>query len=158
MTDDSYPPAGDWLSVDPGAVHVGLTWWRGAEPTRSQEMAPAQFVDYLVEAMTLRQIDFVVYEVFMLYPGAEVNRNQMGSTFEVCELIGVMRHLCRRAGVPFIGYQASHHKALYRLAEFKPPVKPLRSWKSYGHGSHCKDSECLGLYHLRRLALKGRGY
>lgn len=150
-------PSGFWVSVDPGDRHVGVTAWRGTEPQWSKEFTPDGWVDWLVAAVAAKDLELIVYEVFLLYPGAEVNRNQMGSTFGTCELIGVMRHLCRRAGLPFVGYQASHHKAQYKNSQFKPPLKPHRSWKSYGHGSHCKDSENIGLYHLNQTHNKTFG-
>lgn len=141
-------PSGLWISVDPGEVHVGVTYWKDTEPVWAKEFAPDEFVDWLIAAIAEGRVEMIVYEIFLLYPGAEINRNQMGSTFATCELIGVMRHLCRRAGLPFVGYQASHHKAQYKNSQFKPPLKPHRAWKSYGHGSHTKDAENLGIYHL----------
>lgn len=150
--------ADEWVSVDPGDVHVGVTRWKGVEAVWCREMRPDEFVDWLIGACGASELELIVFEVFMLYPGAELGRNQMGSTFGTCELIGVMKHLARRSGIPIVGYQASTHKALYKMKEYRPPQKPLRAWRSYGAGSHCKDSECLGLYHLRRIALKGKGY
>jgi len=149
-------PEGFWLSIDPGEVHVGVTFWQVVEPVRCQEFTPETFGDWLETHIS--ELELIAYEIFMLYPGAEVGRNQMGSTFGTCEVIGVIKHLARRHDVPLFGFQASAHKALYKQAEYKPPVKPLRAWKSYGLGSHCKDSECVGEYHLRRIRLKGKGY
>lgn len=149
-------PGGRWLTVDPGEVHVGTVLWDGTEPVRAQEMHPDQFVDWFVSACGRRELELVVYEIFMLY--GHKKDVQLGSTFGTAELIGVIKHVARRAGIPAVGYQASAHKQLYRLKEFKPPVKPLRAWRSYGHGSHTKDAECLGLYHIRTKQLKGRGY
>ncbi len=149
-------PDGRWLTVDPGEVHVGTVLWQGHEPVRAQEMHPDQFVDYLVTVCASGELELIVYEIFMLY--GHKKDMQLGSTFGTAELIGVIKHVARRAGVATVGYQASAHKQLYKLKEYRPPVKPLRDWKSYGHGSHTKDAECLGLYHIRTKALKGRGY
>lgn len=139
-------PEGYWVSVDPGDVHVGVCYWFGSEPKWAREFRPDEFVDWLVEQIYEDKVELVVYEIFMLYGHKAFQ--QTGSTFGTAELIGVMRHLCRRAGVPFVGYQASAHKGLYKWEKFKPPQKPLRDWVSYGHGSHTKDAECCGFFHL----------
>lgn len=149
-------PEGPWLSVDPGDVHVGVCYWIGREPQWAEEFDQDTFVDWLVPRVARKEIELVIYEVFMLYHDKAVQ--QTGSKFLTPELIGVMRHLCRRAGVPFHGYQASTHKQIYKNPIFRPPQKPLKAWVSYGHGSHCKDAECAGVWYLREHELRDKGF
>lgn len=149
-------PTGAWVSIDPGDVHVGVCFWLGREPQWAREFDQETFVDWLIPRVASGEIELVVYEVFMLYHSKATQ--QTGSKFFTSELIGVMRHLCRRAKVPFHGYQASVHKALYKLADYRPPKMPLKAWVSYGNGSHCKDAECVGRWHLWVNDMKGYGF
>lgn len=152
--DDLLP--GEWWSIDPGDVNVGLTVWSGARCLTSEHLDPDSTIDRLVTSCQRRQVKLVVYEKFQLF-GWKMGEQQ-GSEFQTAEMIGAMKHICRRAYVPMRRYRPVDHKALYKLIEFRPPVRPIRSWASYGHGPHAKDSECLGLYHIRRQKLKGQGY
>lgn len=149
-------PTGGWVSVDPGDVHVGVCYWIGRVPQWAKEFDQPTFIDWLIPRIASGEIELVVYEVFMLYHSKATQ--QTGSKFFTSELIGVMRHLCRRAKVPFHGYQASVHKSLYKSLEFRPPKMPLNAWVSYGNGSHCKDAECVGRWHVRVNDLKGQGF
>ena len=149
-------PEGNWISVDPGDVHVGVTFWEGKTPVWAKEFNQNEFVDWLVPKLARGEIEVIVYEIFMLYHNKATQ--QTGSKFHTPELIGVMRHLARRRGIPFVGFQASSHKSLYKSPEYRPPRKALRDWVSYGYGGHCKDSECVGLWFVRVNELKGYGF
>lgn len=144
-----------WWSVDPGDKNVGVSWWHGAHCIRSYHTDPDDCVDTLV-AEIHGGLEFLVYEQFTLR-GYQMGMQQ-GSEFLTSQLIGAMRHICRRAQVRYTSYQAGNHKALYRKTEFKPPHRAHNEWVSFGSGSHAKDSECLGEYHVRTVILKGRGY
>jgi hypothetical protein len=137
-----------WWSVDPGDVNVGLSEWEGDACVASFHTDPDDTVDRLVVACQTGKIKLVVYETFQLF-GWKMGEQQ-GSNFLTPELIGAMKHICRRAGVPMRRYRPVDHKALYKLMEFRPPQRKVRDWVSYGHGPHAKDSECLGEYHVRR--------
>lgn len=144
-----------WWSVDPGDRNVGISWWWGAVCIRSYHTDPDDCVDTLVREIH-GGLEFLVHEQFTLR-GYQMGMQQ-GSEFLTCQLIGAMRHICRRAGVPWTSYQAGNHKAVFRKPEFKPPQRPHSEWTSFGCGPHAKDSECLGEYHVRTILLKGRGY
>ena len=144
-----------WWSVDPGDRNVGISWWWGAWCIRSYHTDPNDCVDTLVREIQ-QGLDFLVYEQFTLR-GYQMGQQQ-GSEFLTSQLIGAMRHICRRAGVKTASYQAGNHKALYRKPEFKPPQRAHSEWVSFREGPHAKDSECLGEYHVRTVLLKGRGY
>lgn len=149
-------PAGCWVSVDPGDVHVGVTFWRGNKPEWAKEFDQPSFVDWLIPRLATGEIELVVYEIFMLYHDKATQ--QTGSKFYTPELIGVMRHLCRRREIPFVGFQASTHKSLYKNMDYRPPRMPLRDWVSYGFGGHAKDSECVGRWFVRVNEMKGQGF
>jgi hypothetical protein len=144
-----------WWSVDPGDKNVGISWWNGAHCIRSYHTDPDDCVDTLVTEIQ-GGLEFLVHEQFTLR-GYQMGMQQ-GSEFLTCQLIGAMRHICRRARVKWTSYQAGNHKPLYRNSAFKPPQRAQNEWVSYGCGPHAKDSECLGEYHVRTVILKGRGY
>lgn len=144
-----------WWTVDPGDKNVGISWWWGPYCIRSYHTDPDDCVDTLIREAQ-GGLDFLVYEQFTLR-GYQMG-TQQGSEFLTSQLIGAMRHICRRAGIPTDSYQAGHHKGIYKKLEFRPPARPHDAWKSYGSGGHAKDSECLGEYYVRKVLLKGRGY
>lgn len=112
-------------------------------------------VDSLVEQASTGALGLLVYEKFQLYH--DKAGQQLGSEFLTPQLIGAMRHICRRAHVPTTCYLASNHKT-YTKRELGVKVMPLRSWMSYGSGPHAKDSESLGRYHVHRVHKQGKGY
>lgn len=144
-----------WWSVDPGDRNVGISWWWGAYCIRSYHTDPNDCVDTLVREVQ-QGLELLVHEQFTLR-GSQMGMQQ-GSEFLTSQLIGAMRHICRRAGVPVKSYQAGNHKPLFRKPEFKPPHRTLSEWVSFGEGPHAKDSECLGEYYVKTVILKGRGY
>lgn len=156
MNDNSLP--GLWFSIDPGDANVGLAEWWGTECQVARHTTPDEAVDYVMGVAKEGRLDLLVHERFALYPGAEQGRGQMGSEFLTSQMIGVLKFICRHTGVPVISHLASHHKNYIKKAEFKPPAKPLRDWKSYGQGPHAKDAESLGIYHARTVLMKGKGY
>lgn len=145
-----------WWSVDPGDVHVGLSMWSGAVCFDSYETTPNDLVDLLVAQASCGELGLVAYEAFNLRGALAMQ--QQGSEFLTSQLIGAIRHICRRAGVPTVSYRPSDHKGVFRNPDHKPPERSAREWRSYGRGGHSKDSECLGEYHVRKLLLKGKGY
>lgn len=145
-----------WVSVDPGDVHVGVTWWHGPVCFKAYETRPEAWVDELIGLISGRGLRLLVYERFLLR--GDKMAQQQGSEFLTSQLIGAMRHICRRAGVTCVGVRPREHKALYRQREYKPPVRAHQEWASYGHGGHVKDSECLGEFYVKRIRDKGKGY
>lgn len=144
-----------WWSVDPGDVNVGLSMWHKAVCFRSFHSNPNDTVDLLVQEAR-NGLGLLVYEAFNLR-GYQMGMQQ-GSEFLTSQMIGAMRHICRRAGIPTVSHRPSDHKVIFKKPEFKPPERPANEWRSFGNGGHAKDSECLGEYHVRTVILKGRGY
>ena len=145
-----------WAAIDPGDVHVGVSWWHGPVCFKAYEMQPDEATDRLLARIKDGSLKLLVYERFLLR-GA-LMAQQQGSEFFTSQMIGVMRSDCRRNDVACVGYRPREHKALYRKREYKPPVRPHKEWASYGHGSHTKDAENLGEYHVYRILQRGKGY
>lgn len=145
-----------WVSVDPGDRHVGVAWWRRAVCVKAYETTPDAWVDELIDLISGYGLELVVYERFLLR--GELMAQQQGSEFFTSQLIGAMRHICRRAKVSCVGYRPRDHKALMKQREFKPPMRPHAEWVSYGHGPHAKDAENLGEFHVRKTLRRGQGY
>lgn len=145
-----------WLSIDPGGHNVGLSQWHGPVCIESDHSDPDKTIDFVVAKAASGELGLVVYEKFILRP--DTATGQLWSEFETSQMIGALRHICRRAGIPCEGFRASDHKAIAKKPEFKPPHRPHREWRSWRRGGHSKDSEVLGEYYVRRVMFKGRGY
>jgi hypothetical protein len=146
-----------WVSIDPGDKNVGLSAWVGPVCVASVHTDPDTCVDWVVREAANRRLKLLVYEAFNLR--GELMAQQQGSEFLTSQMIGALRHVCRRAGVPTKSFRPADHKGLMnRNIEFKPPRRPHNEWVSHGHGGHAKDSENLGEYFVRTILLKGRGY
>ena len=144
-----------WWSVDPGDKNVGVSWWTKAFCIRSYHTNPDDCIDLLVSEVQAG-LDFLVYEQFTLR-GYQMGEQQ-GSEFLTSQMIGAMRHICRRAKVPYTSFQAGNHKRMYKRLSFRPPERNHNEWVSFGSGGHAKDSECLGEYYVNTILLKGKGY
>lgn len=145
-----------WASVDPGDKNVGLSLWVGPVCVQSIHTDPNTCVDWLVPEAASGRLKLLVYEAFNLR--GELMAQQQGSEFLTSQMIGAMRHICRRAGVPTKSFRPVDHKGLFRNRNFKPPERLNAEWRSHKNGGHAKDSECLGEYFVRTVIFKGRGY
>lgn len=147
-----------WVSIDPGDVHVGVAWWHGPVCFKAYESDPDTTVDRLLARITADhdQLRLVVYERFLLRGALAMQ--QQGSEFFTSQMIGVMRNDCRRHNVACVGYRPRDHKDLFKRRDMRPPLRPHHEWASFGHGSHTKDAENLGEYHIHRILKRGRGY
>ena len=134
---------GLWFSVDPGDVHVGLAVWSGARCREAVETRPDDMVDRLVDVQPRPAL--LVLEAFALR--GNLMAEQQGSEFLTSQLIGALRHVCRRAQIPVIMQTPWQAKQLERLEPWRD--WPLRAFVSYGQGRHAKDAELHGLKHIR---------
>lgn len=144
------------VSIDPGAVHCGVALWRqpnGEVDETGQwecvwaiEMTPDDCVDFVWDVGPRAPGIRIAIEGFWLKPG-KAALQQAGSSMETVEIIGVVRHICRRHGIPFTKVANGQDAIATRLkaAGYK--------FRSYGYGDHAKDAECVG---SRALALKVR--
>jgi len=139
------------ISVDPGGVHCGVACWVRAddlwECRWAVEMTPEACVDYVRDAINSDDPpEQTICEGFWLKPGMDALR-QAGSQMETCEVIGVVVHSCRWAGVPCIKVANGQQSIITRLEAVD------YRWVSRGHGKHAKDAEAIG---VRGLGLRVR--
>ena len=126
-----------WISVDPGE-HVGVALWYGEVGAWASEMSPPEFVDWLWDEPGA---DLVVYESFRLRGGA-MALAQTGSTFPAVEVIGVIRHLCRRREVRLASVEPSQRSSA--LTRVKACGFPLPRGSA-----HARDAVAVGVAHRR---------
>lgn len=138
-------------SCDPGDSHVGLARWRGTECLEAVETTPVGVVDLLHAALdTPGQPRLLVLEAFNLR--GSLMAEQQGSEFLTSQLIGALRHTCRRADIPVAMQTPWQAKQLQQLAPWRD--WPVRAFTSYGHGRHAKDAELHGIKYLRSWMAK----
>lgn len=140
-----------WVSCDPGDSHVGWCEWRYADVTACREYTPESALERLEELIAVKQIDLLICERFSLYGWAAAQ--QTGSEFKTAQLIGALKYVCRRAGVPVRMQQASEGKSIYRIEPYKSWKQ--RDWPSFGHGMHSRDAFAHGAFFTRQ-AIRGR--
>lgn len=130
------------LSVDPGAVHVGVAYWydlHGLWACESAvEMTPTEFADAFLEmADSASPPDLVIIEGFWLKPG-KAALQQAGSGMETVELIGLTKYVCRSRGIEWRKVANGQDAIIARL------TAAGYEWASKGHGGHAKDAEAVG--------------
>jgi hypothetical protein len=126
-----------WLSVDPG-ITTGLCFWENGELLFSEASEEDVFITWL-EVMLIRPtaLKLVVIEEFRLY-GHKANA-QIGSDMPVAQLIGVIKYLCKKAGIPVVLQSASYAKTAGPVAMKALDVKAPRL------GPHVKDAYLHGI-------------
>lgn len=148
---------GSALAVDPGEVHCGMAHWyqRNANPTLplwrcewAKEVGQDECVDSIADVVRepadLWDYDVILLEGFWLKPGIDALR-QAGSQLETVQVIGAIRHLCRRSGMPLV-LVANGQDGIRRKLKSKG-----YKFSAHGHGDHAHDAEAIG---YRGLELK----
>lgn len=125
------------LALDPGGT-CGWSIWVGTELEEMGQDPPAEFFKVLRRELE-RGIDVVVYERYVLR--ANASRAMIGSEFEVVQVIGVVRYLCKEAGVVCIGQMPAQRMFFTN--------ERLKEMGVYRRGApHALDSVRHGLYYL----------
>lgn len=131
------------LSFDPG----GCTGWCCMDKQDDKKM-PGILVDRgdfkgwdHVEDLMLSLIpDVVTYEVFRLY--ATKAQSKAWDTFLVCEVIGVIKFLCRRYGTEIVEQTPAQGKQFFNTDK----MKKLGLYQSV---THINDATGHALYYLK---------
>lgn len=136
-----------WASCDPGEIHSGVTRWDGVRAIASTYAHPRDHLVF-IEQLLRDGLDLMVYERFAL----DLRRasEQNGSEFPTCEMIGVIKWLCRKYDTPVVGYFNHVHKRIYKMDWYLSLTnrqKRKLPWWGVGPGEHAKDSWCLGMWH-----------
>lgn len=134
------------LSIDPGNVHNGMSYWSKSEGLwtciASGEVGPGQCVDQVKYDLEKGRLDCVCIEGFWLRNSKALQ--QTGSDFIICEVIGTVKNLCRWSNLHCRVSNATDTKKTHDRLE----AAGYR-YTSRGHGIHAKDSEAVGVRGLR---------
>lgn len=149
-----------YLSIDPGKTHCGVARWEVDRPNPTDESpggtspvtvrlteAYERTPDALyIELRELQEdeIGLVILEGFFLQKG----RNQQGSSLETVETIGVIKYLCRMAGLRYKVQMPSIKP--YIDTWVRAQIPPSRGGgvevNDLGSNSHKRDAVRHGLY------------
>lgn len=129
------------VSIDPGGIHCGVAMWVGADTGKwscewAREFSVEGCIDFVFDCDP-DEIDRVIVEGFWLKPGFDALR-QAGSEMETVEVIGAIRHICRRVGMPFQKVANGQDSIRKKLNSRGYP------WTAYGYGTHAHDAEAVG--------------
>ena len=150
------------LAVDPGDVHVGVSWFDYlGEDTWAcvfvTEMTPDEFEDYLGPALRSGLFRYFVLESFALYGDKALE--QTGSQFLTSQLIGVCKYVVKEVNreahlnpdlereVELVLQQPSIKKAVFAICArqgYKFTADRLKV-----PGQHVKDAEVHGVKYVR---------
>ena len=145
-------------AVDPGDVHVGtvrieVTDNEAAITHRPVRMGPEAFEQILIEETDRGELDLLVVESFRLYP--KMAREQGYSEFLTPQLIGVIRFIARRRGIPVYMQGASIKKMALQVASTPKPGFPLQKLRGgrrdfEGRNQHERDAVAHGFWWAHR--------
>jgi hypothetical protein len=123
-----------WISVDPGAVHVGLAQWDGEELMHASEVSPVTLLAWL--AYSWEEVELVVIEAYTLL-SPRFGRGTAKHSALTLELIGKVKGICMVRQVDVVEQQpAVRHVAMrsrwWRELEGKPANDHARSAIAHG--------------------------
>lgn len=146
------------LAIDPGGEHCGMALFEpfdgeGSEAgwicARTWELDPEECKDSIVDWVS-SGVATVVVEEFRLYPW--LAKQQAFQQFEVVEVIGVIKWLCR-----VLKEEGQQVEVVMQGASIKEPTqKILRAKKVASRakqdrsGGHAKDAELHGWHYIMR--------
>ena len=140
------------IAIDPGEVHCGIARFEGDYLMSTFEMTPDDLFDYLknvFEYFAKPNADYdsivVVMESFRLYPGS--SKALAYSALMTVEVIGVVRFLCKQAGIKLV-----EQNATIKIPTRKQMVARgiVNFAVTSGKGRHCADAVEHGYYYLLR--------
>lgn len=111
-------------------------------------LSPIPFEELLIGEVNRGELDLIVVESFRLYP--QMAREQGYSEFLTPQLIGVIRFIARRRGIPVYLQGASIKKLALQVASSKPdfPLQKLRGGRTdfEGRNQHERDAVAHGFW------------
>lgn len=139
-----------WVSIDPGDRHVGWAEWVGRMCQGALHLSPEECIQRLEDASGFprngrRMIELVVCEKWALYAWNE--ESMAGNEFLTSQLIGMIKYICNRSGVHFVGQFAAQGKLTYKRSPWREWT--VREWQQalggkIGPGEHKKDAYAHG--------------
>lgn len=135
-----------YLVIDPGQT-TGYAYFdpKGKAQGNFQIEGIEEFGAYLELALAGEYTTWiaVVYETYKVFP----NVRQGGSEVPAAQVIGIIKHLCRKYHVRLESVDPKYKKIGYAWSGKRPP--------SNHAVSHGPDAEALGEYWLRKNKIKG---
>lgn len=135
----------NFVSIDPGDVHVGFVSWDQSLPDHLEEFTPKQCLRIIQRMANTSWLDLVVIEDWRLYP--DMAQKMIGSDFPTCQLIGALKYILDGEGVPY-HLQPAQIKyptmGILKNARFR-----LISQRT-GCSNHVQDAELHGWHFLIR--------
>lgn len=148
-----------WVSIDPGDRYVGFATWHGEHCVSAKEMNPNDCLAVLerltgVESThstgSNKVITRVVCEKWKLYPW--MAQDMFWNEFLTCQLIGVIKYICNRTEVEYVGQDAEFGKRQYKMDWYKKLTnkekRALPWWGQLANGDHAKDAWIHGKAHI----------
>lgn len=144
------------IAIDPGGEHVGVAGFgygqdAGAVCIRALELTPEQAEELIWSMGTNSAIDVLVIESWRLFP--DMAPKLAGSDMPTSQLIGALRFIARRHGVPVVFQDPVIKVPMQHL--LRSAGIALRSVKE-GRGGHAKDAELHGWRWLVSSGQTGR--
>jgi hypothetical protein len=118
-----------YLAIDPGSKHVGWAVFREGEVIHSGTDTPDQFIGWFEPVIGYAPFGVVVVESFQL----KSDSTDSAARFTV-ELIGVIRYLCKRYGVPLVEQSPSIKRPTFGRMQ-------LQGIECQGKTRHARDAE-----------------
>ena len=128
------------FAVDPGGAHVGVATWKTGEELKATEIDAEKWLP-LFERM-VKSADVVIIEKFVLYPSKAAV--QAWSPMATSEMIGAMKWIAEKAGVPVVEQGADIKNPTRRQCK----ARNLK-WKDNKSG-HASDA----LLHLQHYMIR----
>lgn len=97
----------NFVSIDPGDIHVGWVRWENCVPAHLEELTPDECIKQLE---FLEGQEAIVLEDWRLY--ADKANTMIGSDMPTCQLIGVIKYLAKQRGIPILMQGAGLRKPI----------------------------------------------
>ena len=147
----------NFLVIDPGDVHQGTGYFEielTPEPALVRCWTRDLNRETLEDLVESAELDAIVMEEFRLYP--ELAREQGYSNFPTVEVIGSIRYIARRRGIPYFLQGTSLKKKARRIGErlgcpggmrmLGAGRNRYRGWDFNGPSQHERDATAHGVW------------
>lgn len=132
-----------YLFIDPGLI-TGYAFFDDAGMLLASHQIKGieEFGEMLEDALCIQLPQWIVYESFKVFPWV----NQGGSEVEAAQVIGIIKHVARKNGIPIDSVDPKYKKIGYAWSGKRPPSNHAKS--------HGPDAVAHGEYWLRKKHIK----
>lgn len=135
----------NFVSIDPGDIHVGFVSWDQSLPDHLEEFSPQKCLKVIQRMAKTNWLDLVVIEDWRLYP--EMAQKMIGSDFPSCQLIGALKYILDGADIP---YHLQPAQVKYPTMGILKNSRFRLISKRTGCSQHVQDAELHGWHFLIR--------